>query len=101
MRKYAYVSGADDCLVPGLHARLFDAESVMDERSAARCPQVFIRSGAGGVILPRSSGRVVLQVRPWSRRPVRAEVYVRVVEARGEAGYAELVRELESQAVYV
>ena len=38
VRKYAYVEGADDCLVPGLHARLFDPEGVMDEVSAARCP---------------------------------------------------------------
>lgn len=32
---------------------------------------------------------------------MRAEVFVRVVEARGEVGFAELVRELEAQAVYV
>ncbi|CAL6074068.1 Conserved_hypothetical protein [Hexamita inflata] len=104
LRKYPYTTATDtgDYLVPNLYNKLYNTESVMDEQQTKRCPQIYIRSGAGAMILPHSSSQAVITVFPLSCRTVRAKIYAKIVEIDStDRKYSEVVKDLESQSVYL
>ena len=74
----------------------------MSDLEAKRCPQIYIKSGAGMLILPHSSFVATLTVQPFSNRAVRAKVYAKIIEVdAADRKLSEVVQELEDQAIYM
>ncbi|KAH0575389.1 hypothetical protein SS50377_23022 [Spironucleus salmonicida] len=103
-RKYSYISANEngDYLVPSLYNKLYNTESVMSPAQTERCPQIFIRSGAGSIILPQSSNNAMITIMPFSTNTVRARIYAKIIEIESYGRkFGEVINELENKSVYI
>lgn len=62
---------------------------------------MYVKTGAGNIILPHSENIVIISIRPHDGSPVRTRVFAKIVEIEtvGKV-FGDVIRELESQAVY-